>query len=106
VEEGETHEETLKRELLEGAGVEIKVIGQIGFVHLRHTTPKPQNYLYPYPDFLWPVYNACFERWRNDAKMKDDYEISSRLLPLQEVRGLALESYEKVFLEVAVSKRI
>ena len=102
VEEAETFEETLRRELLEEAGVEIKVGLQVGLVHLRHTTPKPKGYPYLYPDFLWPVYVASFVRERPDAKVDDDYEIASRFLPLPEVRGLALEDHEKAFLEAAV----
>ncbi len=105
VEEGETHEETLKRELLEEAGVEIEVGDQIGLVHLKHTTPKPKDYPYIYPDFLWPVYVATFTADRPDAKVPDDYEISSRFLPIEEVRILSLSTdHEKVFLEEAVAR--
>ena len=103
VEEGETHEETLRRELLEEAGTKIKIIAQIGFVHLRHTTPKPKDYAFPYPHFIWPIYNASFERWKPDARAEGDYEISSQFLPIQEVRGLKLQGYEMAFLEAAVS---
>jgi ADP-ribose pyrophosphatase YjhB (NUDIX family) len=103
LEEGETHEEALKRELLEEAGAEIKIINHVGFVHLRHTTPKPNNYQFLYPDFLWAVYSASFERWRPDAKIEDDYEISSRFLHLRKVRCLQLEDYELAFLEATTS---
>ena len=105
VKQGETHEETLQRELLEEAGVEIKLMAQIGLVRLRHTTPKPKNYPYLYPDFLWPVYVASFVRQRPGAKVDQDYEIASQFLPLQEVRRLALGDHEKAFLEAAVSAR-
>ena len=103
VEKGETHEETLRRELLEEAGAEIEVRGQIGLVHLKHTTPRPADYPYPYPDFLWPVYAASFVAWKTDAKVEDDYEVWSRFLPLREVRTLPLFDYEKAFLAAAVS---
>ena len=102
VEDGESLEETLHRELLEEAGVEIEVMGQIGVVHFRHTTPKPKDYPYPYPDFLWPVHVASFVNDRPDAKVEDDYEISSRFLPLGEVREMKLGEHERVFLEAAV----
>ena len=105
VEEGESFEETLRRELIEEAGMEVRVGGQIGLVHLRHTTPRPENYPFPYPDFLWPVYVASVVGLRPDAKVDDDYEIGSQLLPLQEVRSLGLEDYEKAFLEAAVSAK-
>ena len=105
VEEGETHEETLRRELLEEAGIEIRIGAQIGLVHLRHTTAKPKGYPYPYPDFLWPVYAASFVREQPDAKVDDGYEISSRFLPLEEVEELALDDHGKAFLEAAVEAK-
>ena len=102
VEEGETHDETLHRELLEEAAVEIKVMAQIGLVDLKHVTPKPKGYPYLYPDFLWPVYIASFVRQGPEAEADDDYEIASEFLPLQEVRRLALDQHAKAFLEAAV----
>ena len=103
VEEGETFDETLRRELLEEAGVEIKVLPQIGLVHLRHTTPKPKGYSYPYPDFLWPVFVASVVGLKPDARVDDGYDIASQFLPLQEVRASDLENFESAFLEAAVS---
>ena len=103
VEEGETAEETLRRELLEEAGVEIEVKDQVGFVHLKHTTPKPKDYPHLYPDFFWPVFAASFVRFQPGAKVEDDYEVSSEFLPIRTVRGLALESHENAFLEGAIS---
>ena len=103
VEEGETHEEVLRRELLEEAGVEINVMAQIGVVHLRHTTPKPEGHPYPYPDFLWRVYVASFVDQRPLATVEDDYEVSSRFLPLPQVRRLALDTYQNAFLEAATT---
>ena len=102
VERGETFEETLRRELLEEAGVEIEVMGQIGFAHLKHMTPRPEVYPYPYPDFFWPIYVALFAGSRPEAKVEDDYEVWSGFLPLPEVRRLTLGDHEKAFLEAAV----
>ncbi len=105
VEEGETFEETLQRELLEEAALEVGVMDQIGLVHLRHTTPKLKNYPFIYPDFLWPVFVASVLADKPDAKVDDGYEISSQLLPLQEVRALGLEDHDLAFLEAAVAAR-
>ena len=54
-EEGETPEQTVRREVLEEAGGLIGRPVQLGFTHLHHLTPKPSDYEYPYPDFLWLV---------------------------------------------------
>ena len=104
VEEGENHEEALKREIFEEAGVEIEAGDQIGLVHLTHTTPKPKDYPYPYPDFLWPVYVASFRGLSPEAKVEDDYEISSRFLPIKEARALVADG-EKIFLDDTVARR-
>ena len=103
VEESETAEETLLRELLEEAGVDIEVKDQVGFMHLKHTTPKPKDHPHPYPDFFWPVFAASFVKFQPGAKVADDYEVSSEFLPIRTVRGMALESHEKAFLEAAIS---
>ncbi len=79
MEEGETFEETLQRELLEEAGLEVGVMDQIGLVHLRHTTPKPKNYPFIYPDFLWPVFVASVLADKPDAKVDDGYEIRAQV---------------------------
>ena len=68
MEKGDTHKGTLRREVLEEADVEIEVLSRIGLMHLKHTTPKPKDYPYSYPDFLWPIYAASFAGWRLDAK--------------------------------------
>jgi 8-oxo-dGTP pyrophosphatase MutT (NUDIX family) len=40
VEEGETHDEALRREVFEEAGVELAIMGRIGFMHLRPHHPS------------------------------------------------------------------
>ena len=106
VEEGETQEETLKREVLEEAGVAIEIGEQVGFVHLRHMTPKPKDHPYPYPDFFWPVYAASFAHDSAHSKVQDDYDISSKFLPIEEVRGLEVDEHEKPFLEAILDSLV
>ena len=103
VEKGEGLVEALRRELLEEAGLDVHVENQIGLLHLRHTTPRPEGYPNLYPDFLQPVYAAPFAAYRPQAKVADDYEISSRFLPLAEVRKLELEDFEAPMLDAAVA---
>ena len=67
VEGGELPIETLRREVLEETGWGLDHPEPLGFVHFRHLGPRPDDYAYPYPDFIWPVFlaeAARFERRR------------------------------------------
>jgi ADP-ribose pyrophosphatase YjhB (NUDIX family) len=55
---GESFEDALRREVLEETGLVIRAVRYIGFLHFRHLTPKPDDYRYPYPDFLHAMYAA------------------------------------------------
>ena len=101
IEQGESHLEALRRELLEEDGAEIEVGRQIGIIHFEHITPKPEEYAYPYPDFLQRVYAASLLAYVPPTKIEDEWETGSQLLPLSEV-GETLEGHEKAFLEAAV----
>src|SRR5215510_12129193 len=60
-EPGESLIETLRREALEEAGWSLRSLRLLGFKHFHHLTPKPDGYVYPYPDFLQVVYTAIAE---------------------------------------------
>lgn len=105
VEKGETFEEALRRELLEEAGVEFTLMGRIGFMHLRHTSPKPENYPYLYPDFIWPIWAASFAGFRPQALVDDGYDVSFRFVPLSQVDELRLDDHERAFLAAALAMR-
>lgn len=105
VEAGETHEEALRRELLEEAGVEFAIVGRVGFMHLRHTTPRPDDYPFLYPDFIWPIWAASFVEFKPDLMVDDGYEVSSRFVPLREVDELKLDVREPAFVAAALVLR-
>lgn len=102
-ERGETPEETLRRELFEGAGLIIDPPIQLGFMHLRHVTPKPIGYEYPYPDFLWLVYVSETAEIDDRGLVIDDYEEEAVFRPAAEARALELSRESRVFLEAALS---
>jgi 8-oxo-dGTP pyrophosphatase MutT (NUDIX family) len=103
-EPGETLEQTLRRELLEEAGLRIERPLQLGFMHLHHLTPKPSGYEFPYPDVLWIVYVSDAGSFDDRGKVIDDYEEEAVFRSLAEARALELSGESRIFLEAAVSQ--
>jgi 8-oxo-dGTP pyrophosphatase MutT (NUDIX family) len=105
VEKGESLPETLRREILEETGWTLFGIKLLGFMHLHHLGAKPQNYEYPYPDFLWPIYLAEAKDFVAEAKVPDKWVFESDFRPIEEVRKLPLEKGELLLLEAALILR-
>lgn len=106
IEHGETQMETLRREIEEEAGIEIAEIERIGFIHLRHRTPKPPDYPYPYPDFFWPIFIARYIRDTTAKYVPDEYELSSEFIPVKRLRCMELSPCELAFLQAITDGEI
>ncbi len=65
-EEGETFEQTLRREVAEETGWTIESISRLGFIHLEHLRPKPSGYQAPYPHFFQIVYTSRASKYVPD----------------------------------------
>lgn len=100
-EPGETLEATLRREVLEETGWELGEPVLIGFRHIRHLTPRPPAYDYPYPSFFHVVYTAPGLRCRPEARKLDDYVQDARLVSAAEAHALLLPPGQLPFLAVA-----
>ena len=101
LEPGETLLDGLRREIREEAGVRIRDIHRLGFVHLRHQTPKPSQYAYPYPDFFWLVFRAHSHSNRALPQAPDDYQISAEFVPLAKLGSLKLRPLDQAFFAAA-----
>lgn len=77
----------------------------LGFLHLRHLTPRPTDYAHPYPDFAQVVYAARATKRVPGRRAPDEYEVESAFKAVDEVRGLDLSAGEKLFLEAGLRGR-
>ena len=105
VEAGESHLEALRREIVEEAGVEITDVCRLGFMHLRHETPKPPDYPYLYPDLFWPSFRAEYARDYEGKRVPDDYELSSEFVPIADLDRSELTVAELAYLDHATHAR-
>jgi 8-oxo-dGTP pyrophosphatase MutT (NUDIX family) len=102
VEKSEGLEEALRREILEETGWTLCRMELLGFMHLHHLGAKPQNYEYPFPDFIWPVYLAEAGDFVVNARIPDEWVYESEFKSLEEVRKVPIYKGELLLLEAAV----
>ncbi len=104
-EKNESPEETLRRELLEETGWALKELSILGFMHFRHLGPKPADYPYPYPDFLWLIYTAQADNYISDAIEVDEYVRGVEFHSTDELQKLDIEKGELALFEAAIALR-
>ena len=102
----ETLEETLHREVLEETGWTLTNVSLLGFAHFHHLAPRPADYAYPYPDFLWIIYTVEADRYVPEAQLPGEYEIEVGFRPIDEARKLLLEPGYQMLLDAAVELRL
>ncbi len=93
-EEGETFEQTLRREVAEETGWTIESISRLGFIHLKHLKPKSPGFQFPYPHFFQIVYTACASKYVPGLMCADDYEEEATFVPIGELDGLGISEAE------------
>ena len=94
-EEGETFEQTLRREVIEETGWTVESISRLGFIHLEHLKPKPPGFQFPYlPHFFQIIYTARASKHVPDLMCDDDYEEDATFVPIGELDGLGISEAE------------
>ncbi len=106
VEAGERLIDTLRRELLEETGWTIDHIHYLGIKHFHHLTPKPSQYLYPYPDFLQAIYVSQAIEFKAEARQKDEYVLETTFYEVEQVKAITLTESENLYLNAALKMGI
>ncbi len=104
-ERGESLTAALQRELLEETGWHVADTAVLGFIHFHHLSPKPDGYLYPYPDFVQVVYTAVAKSYEATAISPDPYVTSTRFCSVQKVLTLNLSAGQTALLQAAITQR-
>jgi 8-oxo-dGTP pyrophosphatase MutT (NUDIX family) len=94
--------DTLMREVLEETGWTIDGLQLLGIKHFHHLTAMPDQYRYPYPDFLQVVYSARARDHLPEAQEIDGYEIESKFMSIEEALQLALAPNNRMWLRAAL----
>jgi 8-oxo-dGTP pyrophosphatase MutT (NUDIX family) len=105
-EEGETIEETLRRELLEETGWGASGSTLVGFIHLHHLAAAPSDYPYPHPDSFQLVFSSeAGAEPVDDFEVQDDWEASARFTPLTALTDMKLDAIDRAFVDAALQRR-
>jgi 8-oxo-dGTP pyrophosphatase MutT (NUDIX family) len=104
-EAGESHEETVRREVLEEAGWALGPLAPLGCYNLHNLGPEPPRNRYPYPDSFHTIYAAEATDYCPQAKVFDQWVASSEFVPLTEALLLPLRPGERAFLVAALDGR-
>jgi len=104
-EAGESHEETVRREVLEEAGWALGSLAPLGCIHLHNLGPELPDNPYPYPDVFQTIYRAEAAEEHPEAVIFDQWVASSAFVPLAEALLLPLRHGERALLIAALAAR-
>lgn len=105
MEPGETIDQTLARELREECGWSMPAPRLFAVICFRHLSERPENYRYPYPEFLHLLFvGEAGDYRRAGLKRAGEIETGSRLVPISRALA-ALSSEQQAILRLALAAR-
>lgn len=102
IELGESHREALEREVLEETGYTLVAAELVGACVFTHTTPRPDDYRYPYPTFVHLIYCGNAGELDPVAMQHHDHEVSCRFVGKGELDSIALSDGERVLVDASL----
>jgi len=105
LEPGESPLQALRREILEETGWTISNLKHIGFMHLHYLFSKPDDFKYPYPDSIWPIYISQAVEYKPEMKIYDEWVHDSQFRDIIEVQKLPINKGELLLLDQALKIR-
>lgn len=103
IEDGETPEEAVAREVVEESGWLIETSEVLGYLHFHHLGPRPDDYPYLYPDFLQVVYLGRPYGFDEGRREHDEWVEWSGFLDIEIVQPRLSKETERRFLDTALS---
>ncbi|HYD44127.1 MAG TPA: NUDIX domain-containing protein [Phenylobacterium sp.] len=106
-EDGETIEETARREVLEECGWTVGPLKPFGFHHFHHLDEAPPpDFPFPWCDFTQPLFVAEGLSWSRRALLRgDEIETGARLVPISRAAE-GLQPGQAAILRAAVQARV
>jgi ADP-ribose pyrophosphatase YjhB (NUDIX family) len=105
MEAGETIDQTLARELREECGWSMPAPRLFAVICFRHLSERPENYRYPYPEFLHLLFvGEAGDYRRAGLKRAGEIETGSRLVPISRALA-ALSPEQQAILRLAMTAR-
>ena len=102
----EAPEDALQREVLEETRWTLECFNPVGLLHFTYTKAVPEDWPYPYPDFLQIIYAGSPRVFRPELKELDEYVRGSGFASIAEARRLPLNMGQHVFLDAALGLRL
>jgi ADP-ribose pyrophosphatase YjhB (NUDIX family) len=101
---GESFEEALRREVLEETCWTVTDLTLLAVVHFHITSPVPEEYPYPHPDFLQLVYLTNPDEFHADREIEDEWVVRCEMLPIRSLDRRPISRPQRLLLAQAIER--